>query len=307
MIPFAHPTVLLLLAFPIALVVVTWTRMAGHSLVVPADHSSASGGRFLRIALKIAACLPAALLAVAILLLAGPQQLGEPKTQRKLTNIQFALDVSGSMTASFGDGDRYDAAMEAINGFIDYREGDAFGLTVFGGHFLHWIRLTSDPSAFRYATEFLGPRRLPHWFSGGTSIGMALEECMKLLVEREEGDRMIILVSDGQSADLYGGRDAQIAADLAANDITVYGIHIAPGSPPAEVATIAGRTGGEIFAAGDPAALDAVFARIDEMQETEIEKVAAESMDHFKPYAIAGGSLLGLLALSLFGLRFTPW
>ena len=306
---FAYPIVLTLLALPAALLVWTWRDGGtGHRVTIPADGAPAvRRGRFWNVALTIAGSLPALLLAVAILLLAGPQQLGEPKSKRKLTNIQFALDVSGSMTAAFGEGDRYDAAMAAINEFINYREGDAFGLTVFGGHFLHWIRLTSDPSAFGYATSFLGPRRLPRWFSGGTAIGMALEECLKLLIEREEGDRMIILVSDGQSADLFGGAAERIAAKLAANEVAVYAIHIAPGAPPAELLTITGRSGGEVFAAGDPTALEQVFARIDEMQEAEIEKIAAESMDFFKPFAITGASLIGLIAMSLFGLRFTPW
>lgn len=305
---FAYPLVLLALVLPIGLLVWTWIDGGtGHRVAIPADGAGLRQRKILGFSLNLAASLPALILAVAVLLLAGPQQLSEPKSKKRLTNIQFALDVSGSMTSPFGDGDRYDAAMAAINEFISYREGDAFGLTVFGGHFLHWIRLTSDPSAFGYATEFLGPRRLPPWFSGGTKIGMALEECVDLLVEREKGDRMIILVSDGYSADLGGGADIRIADKLAANDIAVYAIHIAPGSPPEQLLTITGRTGGEVFAAGDKAALEAVFQRIDAMQETEIEKIAAESMDHFTPYAIAGGVLLALFSLSLFGLRFTPW
>lgn len=305
---FAYPWLLIALALPVLLGVLAWMRGGGgESVIIPADHSATRSSGGLSFLLRLASILPALTLAAVIIILAGPQQLGEPKTKRKLTNIQFALDVSGSMNASFGEGDRYDAAMGAINEFITHREGDAFGLTVFGGHYLHWIRLTNDPSAFQYATPFLGPKRLPRWFSGGTMIGMALDECMELLIERDEGDRMIILVSDGYSADLSGGRDEQIAAELAANDITVYAIHVAQGSPPPQLTTITGRTGGEVFAAGDPNALQAIFERIDSMEEAEIEKVAAEAMDWFKPFAIASGSLLSLLIITLFGLRFTPW
>ena len=36
-------------------------------------------------------------------------------------------------------------------------------------------------------------------------------------------------------------------------------------------------------------------------------EVAAEAMDNFKPFAIAGGSVLAALLLCLFGLRYTPW
>ena len=38
-------------------------------------------------------------------------------------------------------------------------------------------------------------------------IGKALLACKEILTSREEGDRMIILVSDGESFDLSGGND----------------------------------------------------------------------------------------------------
>lgn len=303
---FAYPWILLLLAVPLLLLVRTWRR-GGQRVVLPFDDAGQRRGTGLRLLLDLAGSLPALALAVAILLLAGPQQVSEPKTKRVLTNIQFCLDVSGSMTAPFGEGSRYDAAMGSINEFISFREGDAFGLTVFGDHLLHWIRLTSDPSAFQYATPFLSPMRLPRWFRGGTMIGNALRECLKLLVEREEGDRMIILVSDGYSADLSGGQDEAVARELAANGIVVYAVHVAEGAPPDQLTTITTLTGGQVFAAGDPEALNVVFQRIDEMQETKLEKVSAESMDHFRPYAFAGLGVLGAYVLSLFGLRYTPW
>ena len=136
---------------------------------------------------------------------------------------------------------------------------------------------------------------------------MALEQCLKLLVEREEGDRMIILLSDGYSADLSGGKDEEVARKLAANGIVVYAVHIAEGSPPDQLATITNITGGEVFGAGDPGALKSVFEKIDSMQETKLEKISSESMDNFVPYALVGMTLLGMNLLTLFGLRYTPW
>ena len=37
---------------------------------------------------------------------------------------------------------------------------------------------------------------------GGTAIGKALRACKKVLADREEGDQMIVLVTDGISYDL---------------------------------------------------------------------------------------------------------
>ena len=94
---------------------------------------------------------------------------------------------------------------------------------------------------------------------------------------------------------------------LIANNISTYAIHIAPGSPPAQLLTITNRTGGEVFSAGDPLALKEIFTRIDKMQKTKIERIGAESMDNFKPYVVAGTSIALMFLLSLFGLRYTPW
>ena len=43
------------------------------------------------------------------------------------------------------------------------------------------------------------------------------------------------------------------------------------------------------------------------MQQTEMVQLAPESQDNFLPYGIAGLSIVGLMAGSLFGLRYTPW
>ena len=113
------------------------------------------------------------MLAIVIWILAGPMELGRPTTKRQVTNIQFCVDISGSMTASFGEGDRYEASMKAIDQFLEFREGDAFGLTFFGNEVLHWCPLTTDSSAIRCSVPFMHPRVAPGWF-GGTEIGKAL-------------------------------------------------------------------------------------------------------------------------------------
>ena len=117
---------------------------------------------------------------------------------------------------------------------------------------------------------------------------------------------MIILISDGMSADLRGQGD-KIAADLRGADIVLYYIHVASGQPQQEVYEIAARTGGEAFIAGDPAALQTVFERIDSMRPAKFEPETPIPADNFRPFALAGLSLLGLQLLSLFGIRFTPW
>lgn len=304
---FRHKAVLMALVVPAALLLWTWNR-TGRGVVVPFDHSGVRSGAWTRFFLRCFESIPAIVLAVVVLILAGPQRWDEPRSKRVLTNIQFCVDVSGSMTAKFGDGDRYDASMKAINEFLDFREGDAFGLTFFGNATLHWVPLTSDVSAFRCAPPFMSPREgnLPDWF-GGTSIGNALLACRKVLVDREEGDRMIILVTDGYSADLGGGRDEDIARTLKEDGIVVYTVHIAEGAIPDQVVRIAAITGGEAFKPEDTDGLKRVFASIDDMQKARLEKSQAEAVDDCAPWCFAALGMLGLGIVGLFGLRYTPW
>jgi Ca-activated chloride channel family protein len=305
LIPFRHPWVLLALLLPIGLLLFIWMK-GGRRLALPFDHTNERRGRILAILLRLSDSLPALILTLVVILLAGPQRWDEPQAKKVLTNIEFCVDVSGSMTASFGPGNRYDASMIAINEFLDYREGDAFGLTFFGNSVLHWVPLTTDVSAFRCAPPFMRPSKIPRWF-GGTEIGKALRACRKVLASREEGDRMIILISDGYSSDLAGGAADDLVRDLLADNISVYGVHVGGSSVPPPIVDITSRTGGAVFNPGDTQALGSVFQRIDEMQETRIEKTSSEAIDDYAPWSTAALGLLAAALLASFGLRYTPW
>jgi Ca-activated chloride channel family protein len=302
---FAHPLILLLLVLPLMLAAWEWS-FRGPNIVLPFDHAQLRKRRFLGRILAMLSLLPALLLAAAIVVVAGPQRLSNNERERELTNIQYCLDVSGSMTTPFGRGSRYDEAMAAINDFIGYRKGDAFGLTIFGNEVLHWVPITKDTTAIKLATPFLRPERMPYYF-GGTQIGKALLECQKVLLSRPEGDRMILLVTDGFSADLGGGKALEVASALRKDKIVVYIVQVADEPLPDEMHTIADITGGEVFGAGDPATLGTVFRHIDQMQAARLKPPSRDFADFFKPFALAGLVLLGLHLLALFGLRYTPW
>ena len=302
---FAHPFILLLLLVPLALIIWVFRRHSG-AVVMPFDYSLARGKRSLQVLVNLAETLPLLLVALVVVLLAGPQRLAEPHSRRALTNIEFCVDISGSMTASFGGGTRYDGAMQAINAFLDVRKGDAFGLTFFANNVIHWVPLTSDTSALRCAPPFMRPETAPPWM-GGTEIGKALLACREVLRERQEGDRMIVLVSDGESSDLSGGNDLEIASKLRSDNIVVYHIHVADGEVPGDVTNVTTTTGGTAFQAGDPSVLKAVFEHIDQMQQTKIEKVSTETLDDYEPWCLAALALLAASLVCAFGLRYTPW
>lgn len=302
---FAHPWVLLFLALPVALAMWEWQRR-GHVVVVPFDHGGIPSGARLGRWVRGATLLVSGVVAVAVLVLAGPARLAPPEQERVVTNIQFVMDVSGSMGAPFGSGTRADTAIRAFQEFTSFRKGDAFGLTVFGTEVLHWVPLTRDLSAIRLAAPFLRPEKMPPYM-GGTMIGKALREVRKVLVGRPEGDRMIVLISDGQSFDLSGGAAEELGQELSADGIVVFYVHVGEDQPSNEVFSLASTTGGTAFTAGDPASLRHIFQRIDGMKPARLKPGAPEPIDAFGPFAVAGLVLLGLHVLASFGLRYTPW
>ena len=311
---FARPELLPLLALPVILCFWHWIRR-GQPVVLPFDHGNLRRSRLWDWTLTVAESLPALLLAVVVIVCAGPLREGPPTYPVQVANIQIALDTSGSMGEALGDRrkpdgtafTRYDAAMEAINEFTTYREGDAFGFTIFTSGVIHWVPLTTDLSAIRLATPFVRPGKFPNQWWDGTKVGNALLECATLLEERHEGDRMLIVMTDGESEDLKDGKAAGIARQLKAKDIVVYVLSIRNSPPAEELRTVAQMTGGEIFESGDSATLRAVFRKIDQLSRAKLVAAQSHWVEWFRPFALAGLALLAGQQLVLFGLRLTPW
>jgi Ca-activated chloride channel family protein len=230
--------------------------------------------------------------------------LKRPKQERVLTNIQFLMDVSGSMNAE----NRYEMASDAITEFVNTREGDAFGLTLFGSYAIRWVPLTRDLEAIRNALPFANPRHQPSHM-GGTRIGHALRFVMpNMVAEASEGDRMIVLVSDGVSSDLRATDGAFTLADeLNEANITLYHVHVGSGAVPTIVQDMARETGGEGFIATDSQSLERVFAHIDRLRPDRFTRGGTVPVDFFLPFALAGLVALVIHIIGLLGLRYTPW
>ena len=307
---FHHPQLLWLLALPVLWGFWQWVRR-GHPLALPFDYGQQREGKWLRVLTNLAGTLPAVLLAIAVLVLAGPRQPAPPLDERILNNIIICLDVSGSMGTPFGQkGTRFQAAVEATKQFCTFRKGDAFGLTIFGSECIHWIPPTKELSAIVNATKYVRPDNMPPWM-GGTLICNALRGCRDELVRVPEGDRAVVLVTDGGSADFSNGGDRSVAQELADRKIRVYSVMIGNddtgGAGLAGLNTIASITGGKVFATGDNGALTTIFHEIDGMQKAKFKQVTADWVDDYTPLAIAGLAAAVLAALSLLGLRYTPW
>ena len=319
---FAHPSLLLLLALPVILAFWEWTR-AGQTLVMPFDHGRQRRGWFLHVLVLSANTLPALLLAVAIVFLARPITFAPPQTERKLTNIQIVLDSSGSMSTPYGSQSspavysRFDAAFDAIDQLLTHRKGDAFGLTIFSRAYIHWVPLTLDTDAIRLSRPLIrvftlppnkgGPTFAPAAVWGGTFVAKALGGAIDVLAQRPAGDRMIILLTDGESSDIQRGHDRDIIERLRQNRITVFAVNLAGEVVEPGLVHIAEETGGQVFSVVDNDALRAVFRQIDEMKRVEILQKEPQVIDYFHPFLWAAAAILALQTLALFGLRFNPW
>jgi Ca-activated chloride channel family protein len=149
------------------------------------------------------------------------------------------------------------------------------------------------------------PDNTPQGF-GGTAIYKALKAAKKELEKQDEGDRMILLVTDGQSYDLVGN-EAQIISELKEARITVFCVLASDENPQDEVITICNATGGASFTAGDPDALNTVFKKIDTMKQAKLTPTLPETIAYYEPLAIIGLGLLVLYVLASFVLRYSPW
>jgi Ca-activated chloride channel family protein len=264
---FAEPHYLWLLAIPVSLAFWEWIRK-GQAIVMPVDHQreKQSKGLILALFVQTANMLPALLMACAILLLARPMTQAPPEVVRKAKNIQIVLDLSGSMNQPFGPQSanseepvlRVDAAMNAIENFIDYRSGDSFGLTIYGKAFIHWVPLTSDTSAIKYSRPFMTG------FLGSTRTLTALAGACDHLIERSEGERMIILLTDGKyNSEPDPERQVEDLLNRFEQDnIVLYGIFISEDEVPEIEQILCTQSGGGMFNIEDemnPEALEELF------------------------------------------------
>lgn len=323
----AHPELLWLLLVPLTLAYFEWARK-GQPVVMPVDHGRAKRGYVLLFLVQTANMLPALLLAAAILLLARPMVHTPPKTERLASNVYFVLDISPSMSDPFGPQSaggakvrRFDAAMDAIDRFTTYREGDAFGLTVYARYFLHWVPLTPNTSAIRYAREFIQPWDYAKgargewqpgfngWVFGGTATLTALEGAVEMLKKTTKGDRTLILITDGFGED-DDVRRAALLEEFRRERITCFGVFINDGGTPPNIERLCADSGGAFFTVDDllgREGLHTVFQHIDEMKKARIVVSDPGAVECRGPVLIPALILLALQILILFGLRFTPW
>lgn len=223
-----------------------------------------------------------------VLAAARPQWVGEPIGLPVAgRDLMLALDISGSMEQEdYALNGRAVSRLMAVQAvamrFIEQRDRDRLGLILFGSQAYLLTPLTFDQATvatmLREAVIGLAGRE--------TAIGDAIGLAVKRLREQPDGQRVLILLTDG--ANNAGTLDPLDAARLAAQaGVRVYTVGMGGGEvgvrtpfgmrllrqgadfDPDTLKEIAAITGGRFFAATNREQLEAVYAQLDRLESTE--------------------------------------
>ncbi|MBK1695069.1 BatB protein [Chromatium weissei] len=248
---------------------------------------------------------------------ARPQWLGEPVGLPIAgRDLLLALDISGSMAQEDyelnGRAVSRLAAVQAVaTRFVERRNQDRLGLIVFGSQAYLQTPLTFDGATvatmLNDAVIGLAGRE--------TAIGDAIALAIKRLREQPDGQRVLILLTDGQNT---AGTLAPVdAAKLAAQaEVRIHTIGIGGGEvgirtpfgmrllrqgsdfDAATLKQIAEMTGGQFFTATNREQLEAVYSQLDQLEPN------ARDQRTFRPHRElfvwpAAGALLLSIGLAL--------
>lgn len=290
MITLAWPWVLAALPLPLLVLLLPRARpAAGAALRLPfyRDLSGVAGeGTRSRSRWRLAL----AVLAWALLVLAAarPQWVGEPVSLPVSgRDLMLAVDISGSMEQRDyelkGSLVTRLAVVKAVAArFVERRPEDRIGLILFGSRAYVQTPLTFDGATvaamLQDSVVGLAGRE--------TAIGDAIGLAVKRLQDQPEGNRVLVLLSDGENT--AGNLDPMAAAELARQagvriytiGMTgaelrlpgVFGMRLPPrggGFDPTTLKRIAETTGGAFFSVSDREQLESVYQELDRLEPTE--------------------------------------
>lgn len=303
--------------------------------------------RYIVPALRIAA------LCCFVIALARPQNATEVEyTSTDGVDIMLALDVSGSMatldmltradqaklgvmnaekvlkSGRFWNYSRLGYAKNVMAEFVQKRESDRIGLSVFAGRSYTLVPLTLDYGAL---LEILQAVNDSSASGNGTAIGDGLMNSLARLEKSDAKSKVVVLLTDGiDNASLVPPLHAAEVAKALGIKVYTIGVGKKNGTflafeqnpwtgeiswaempIPAEnsldektLGQIASSTGGRFYRAESKEDLEKIYSEIDELEKTEIQTIAyARYQEKYYPWLLAG-ALLILLELVLANTRF---
>jgi Ca-activated chloride channel family protein len=248
---------------------------------------------------------------------ARPQQLGEAQVPpHEARQMLLAVDLSGSMSETDMElggeiVDRLTAAKSVIADFLQRRAGDRVGLLVFGQRAYMLTPLTLDRDSVRMqlrdSVAGLAGRE--------TALGDAIGLAVKRLREQPEGQRVLILLTDGVNT--AGVLDPVKAAELAAAEgVRVHTIAFGGGSgyslfgvplpiqggeevDEETLSKVAGMTGGRFFRARDTNQLAGIYAELDRLEPVAVAAAPVRPRIERYPWPLGAALVLAIVAWPL--------
>lgn len=309
---FGAPDALILLPIVVLLVVAAewWRRRLAGGLLFPSLGLVGGIGPSWRLrfrgALPLFRILSLALVALA---LARPE-VAESLTEARTTgsDLVITLDLSTSMQEPAFGRTKFEITRDVVVDFLGKLGGERAGLVAFAGEVAVYSPMTSDHAAVRKLVGGMKPGQL----RGGTAIGDGLAVSVDVLRDSPALSKAVILLTDGLSnSDRIKPMDAaQIARLLNVRIYTIGALAPTSGQPGIDerlMAQVSELTGGRYFRAADPAALQATYDAIAQMEQTQVTSETLHAVPIDWLFAAAGLALLALeVVLATTVLRSAP-
>lgn len=313
---FLNPKILYLLA--VLIVIVAYYLIAGRRRATMRVSTLQRGRmpRTLRYYLKhLPLVLRLLAVAAGIVALARPvEEHSSTETSTEGIDIVLAMDISGSMLARDFEPDRITAAKQMASEFASARVGDRISVVAFAGEAFTQCPLTTDKAS----VGTMLARLRSGIVDDGTAIGNGLATAINRLRESGAKSKVVVLLTDGVNnrGQISPTMAAEIARDMGVKVYTIGVGTMGQALMPAVdmfgnetfvkadveideplLRSIAKTTGGEYFRAVDNKALSDIYARINEMEKSEVQ------ITHYTSYEELYFRWV-LLALLLLALEF---
>jgi len=318
---FAYPWVLYLLIIIPVLAALYWVKgrkqqsFVTYSSLGPFKSVSPSWKERLKYLPVIFRLIALILLIIA---LARPQSFSSGEDiYTEGIDIVMAFDISGSMLAEDLKPNRFEAAKNVIDGFVQARTSDRIGLVIFSRVAFTQCPLTVDYTVLRNLLREIKTGML----EDGTAIGNGIANSVNRLKDSKAKSKVIIIMTDGVNN--AGEIDPVSSAHMAAAfGIRVYTVGCGTrGEAPYPVQTpfgtryqmvpveidenvlkeIARITGGQYFRATNTKKLEEIYQEIDKLEKTKIEITSYRNAKELYFAWLGGGFIFLLLELGLSG------
>ncbi|MBN2782872.1 MAG: VWA domain-containing protein [Campylobacterales bacterium] len=214
--------------------------------------------------------------------------------------IALILDASESMKANGFDMNnpnlnRFDVVKNIVDDFISKRPNDNMGLVVFGAYSFIASPLTYDDNILKKILSQLQIGMVGKY----TALYESLAQGVNLLKMSESKSKVAILLTDGYSTVGEDKIPLDVAIDMAKKEgVKVYPIGIGhPNEYNQNVLVkIANDTGGVAFGASSADELKDVYAKIDELEKSEIKNESFTYKNYYYFYPL----FVGFLTLMLY-------